>query len=308
MAENVHTKLLFLIWFLLISITTTGASQQNVGQQLAMVQPQTTTSVTQTEHRWQSLNPNTLKLRSKSALVIDNSGNKLFGKATDDAFPIASITKLMTAMVILDSGLALDEKITITREDRDLLRMSSSRLKCGATLTRQELLLLALMSSENRAASALARTYPGGKEGFVEDMNWKANNLRMFDSEFKDPTGLDAGNVATAKDLALMVKAAYEYPLIRQATTTVSIKVSPYSKRTNTLWFYNTNRLLQYKSWAIELSKTGYILEAGRCLVMRTKISDEKLTFVLLNSKGKLTPIEDSIRIKRWIQSGMKNS
>ena len=307
MAINMLLKLLIFIWFALTSISSTGASQQNVEHQLAMLQPQPAKSETVTKHRWQSLNPNALKLRSKSALVVDNSGYKLFSKATDNAFPIASITKLMTAMVILDSGLPLDEKITITRDDRDLLRMSSSRLKCGATLTRQELLLLALMSSENRAASALARAYPGGKEGFVEDMNWKANNLHMFESEFKDPTGLNAGNVSTAQDLALMVKAANEYPLIRQATTTVSIKVTPYTKKRETLWYYNTNRLIQYKSWAIELSKTGYILEAGRCLVMHTKISDEKLTFVLLNSKGKLTPIEDSIRIKRWIESGMKN-
>ena len=301
-------KCLFSIWFALLIASLPAASEQSEEQQLAMLQPQPVISGSLTERRWHSLNPNGLKLRSKSALIVDSSGNQLFGKDTGNAFPIASITKLMTAMVILDSGLPMDEKITISREDRDLLRWSSSRLKCGAKLTRQELLLLALMSSENRAASALARTYPGGTESFVEDMNWKANNLQMSDSEFKDPTGLNAGNIATANDLAIMVKAAYEYPLIRQATTTVSIKVTPYRNKKDTLWYYNTNRLVQYKSWAIELSKTGYISEAGRCLVMQTTISDEKLTFVLLNAKGKLTPIEDSRRIRRWIESGIKKS
>lgn len=301
-------KTLFFASLLLIATSSSADSQQSGELQLAMLQPQPVVSRTLAKHRWQDLNPHALKLRSKSALIVDSSGNRLFGKETDNAFPIASITKLMTAMVTLDSGLPMDEKITITSDDRDLLRMSSSRLKVGATLTRKELLLLALMSSENRAASALARTYPGGKEGFVEDMNWKANNLEMFDSEFKDPTGLNAGNVASATDLAVMVKAAYKYPFIRQATTTVSTKVTPYNKKGKVLRYYNTNRLVQYKSWAIELSKTGFIKEAGRCLVMQTRISDEKLTVVLLNANGKLTPLGDSKRIKQWIESGLQES
>ncbi len=254
---------------------------------------------------WEELNPGDLKLRSASALVLDQSGNVVYAKHMDEPRPIASITKLMTAMVILDASLPLDEPITVTREDRDLIRLTGSRLNYGGTLTREALVRLALMASENRASNALARTYPGGKKAFVEAMNRKARALGMNDSRFADPAGLDAGNVASARDTAQMVRAAQAYPLIREATTTPSMTVYPYKGR-GPLKFGNTNRLLKNDAWDIELSKTGYINEAGRCLVMQAEIADQHMVIVLLNSFGKLTPFGDSNRIRKWIERGLE--
>lgn len=252
---------------------------------------------------WGVLNPAKLKLRSSSALIVDQSGQIVYEKKADEARPIASITKLMTAMVILDSGLPLQQKITITKEDRDLLQLTGSRLKYGATLSRQQLVRLALMASENRAANALGRTYPGGQSAFVKAMNRKARDLGMTNSEFADPAGLDAGNVAPARDVVLMLRAAEAYPFIRKATTTRVTSVYPYKGR-GELRFGNTNRLLGNKTWDIQLSKTGYLNEAGRCLVMHAEIADKPLFIVLLNSYGKLTPFGDSNRIRDWIESG----
>jgi D-alanyl-D-alanine endopeptidase (penicillin-binding protein 7) len=240
------------------------------------------------------------KLRSASALITDSSGEVIYGKDVDTVRPIASLTKLMTAMVILDSGLSLDEKITITKEDRDLVRLTGSRLEYGATLSRREMLQLALMSSENRAATALGRTYPGGMNQFVAAMNTKAKSLGMSDSHFSDPAGLQTRNEATASDLSKMVTAARSYPLITQATTTTRQEVHPYSKR-GPLRYGNTNRLLKNKSWDIALSKTGYINEAGRCLVMSASIDGEEVSIILLNSFGKLTPFGDSNRLRKWM-------
>jgi D-alanyl-D-alanine endopeptidase (penicillin-binding protein 7) len=239
-------------------------------------------------------------VRSESALVIDTDGNVIYGKDVDSVRPIASITKLMTAMVIIDSGVDLDEKISVTKADRDLIQLTGSRLEYGATLSRKQMILLAIMSSENRAAVALGRTYPGGLTTFVAQMNHKAAELRMKDSHFADPAGLRVENVSTAADLARMVSAAYAYPLIRQASTTQRMEVYPYAKR-GPLTYGNTNRLLKNKSWDIALSKTGYINEAGRCLVMQTTIEGESLSIVLLNSFGKLTPFGDSNRLRKWM-------
>ncbi len=239
-------------------------------------------------------------LRSASAIVLDGDGNIIFGKDVNTVRPIASITKLMTAMVVLDAGLDLDEKITITKADRDVIRNTGSRLEFGATLSRRELILLALMSSENRAATALGRTYPGGMEAFVSHMNRKARALGMDDSHFAGPAGLNANNVSTARDLAKMLAAAGNYPLITQATTTVRGEVRPYARR-GPLQFGNTNRLLKNENWHIELSKTGYIREAGRCLVMQANIEGEDVSIVLLNAYGKLTPYGDSNRLRKWL-------
>ena len=239
-------------------------------------------------------------LRSASDSVLDGQGNVIYSKDENTVRPIASITKLMTAMVILDAGLDLDEKLTITRADRDLIRMTGSRLGFGATLTRRELILLALMSSENRAATALGRTYPGGMEAFVAQMNAKAQALGMHKSRFADSSGLRSENVSTASDLAKMVTAASRYPLITQATTTVRHEVRPYSSK-GPLNYGNTNRLLKNDSWNIELSKTGYINEAGRCLVMQANIDGEHVSIILLNSFGKLTPFGDSNRLRKWM-------
>jgi D-alanyl-D-alanine endopeptidase (penicillin-binding protein 7) len=258
-----------------------------------------------TSNPWDGLNAAKLKLRSASALVLDMSGNVVYAKGVDEPRPLASITKLMTAMVILDADLPPEETITITRDDRDLIRLTGSRLTYGATLSREELVRLALMASENRAASALARTYPGGKEAFVQAMNRKARSLGMNSSHFADPAGLDAANVASARDIALMVRAAQGYPLIREATTTTAMTVYPFEGR-GPLRFGNTNRLLRNDTWSIELSKTGYINEAGRCLVMQAEIADQELVIVLLNSFGKLTPFGDSNRLRKWIERGIE--
>jgi D-alanyl-D-alanine endopeptidase (penicillin-binding protein 7) len=239
-------------------------------------------------------------LRSASAIVLDSQGNLIYGKDVDTVRPIASITKLMTAMVILDAKLDLDERITITKADRDMIRMTGSRLEYGASLTRRDLLLLALMSSENRAATALGRTFPGGMRAFVNAMNAKATSLGMTHSGFADPAGLKSQNVSTAKDLGLMLEAADHYPLIAQATTTKRKDVHPYARR-GPLTYGNTNRLLKNANWDIELSKTGYINEAGRCLVMRARIEGEEISIVLLNSFGKLTPFGDSNRLRKWM-------
>ncbi len=247
------------------------------------------------------LNPKKLKLHSASALVVDRFGNQIYDKQAAQPLPIASITKLMTAMVILDANLPMDEKITINKQDRDLLRLTGSRLKYGASLSRGELLKLALMSSENRAASALARTFPGGRDAFVRAMNDKAKTLGMWQSHFVDPTGLDAKNISSAEDLAKMVLAARNYGPIRAATTTRSAQVYPYRKR-GPLNYNNTNRLLKNKAWKIALSKTGYINEAGRCIVMEAELAGEPMIIVLLNSYGKLTPYGDSNRIRKWIE------
>jgi len=239
-------------------------------------------------------------LRSASALVIDADGNIIYGKDIDTVRSIASITKLMTAMVIIDSGVDLDEKITVTKADRDLVQLTGSRLEYGATLSRHDMILLAIMSSENRAATALGRTSSGGMNSFVRQMNKKARQLGMANSHFADPAGLHVENRASARDLMKMVTAAYEYSLIRQAGTTQRKEVRPYSKR-GPLVYGNTNRLLKNKNWDIELSKTGYINEAGRCLVMHAMIEGEPVSIVLLNSFGKLTPFGDSNRLRKWM-------
>lgn len=254
---------------------------------------------TATDSRFTALKGNP-GLHSASALVLDARGNLIYGKDVDTVRPIASITKLMTAMVVLDADLDLDEHITITEEDRDRLRMTGSRLAIGATLPRRDLLLLALMSSENRAAAALGRTYPGGISAFVAQMNHKAADLDMHSSHFADPAGLDGHNVSTASDLARMLRAAREYPLITEATTTTNSEVKPYTQRAP-LTFNNTNRLLKNADWHIGLSKTGYINEAGRCLVMQASIEGEDISIVLLNSFGKLTPYGDSNRLRKWL-------
>lgn len=240
-------------------------------------------------------------LRSSVALVQDaDSGETILAKNSDQVAPIASITKLMTAMVILDRGLDLNDEIVVSREDIDHLKGSHSRLRVGTRLTRRELLLLALMASENRAAAALGRTYPGGTEEFVAAMNRKARALGMHETHYVDPTGLDSGNVSSAEDLARLVKAADEYPLIREFTTTERAVVRTRGQK---LAFVNTNRLVRNPRWDIYLSKTGYISEAGRCLVMRVRVASKDLIVVLLDSWGKYSRFGDANRIRKWLES-----
>jgi peptidase S11 D-alanyl-D-alanine carboxypeptidase 1 len=241
-----------------------------------------------------------LAVNSASALVFDQkTGNALFQKNASEITPIASITKLMTAMVVLDSAPDLQAMISIGEDDIDSLRGSRSRLPVGLSISRETALLLALMSSENRAAHALARHYPGGMPAFITAMNAKANALGMYNTRFDDPTGLSSANVSTAHDLARMVAAAYRYPLIRAWSTTAeaSVDISGQS-----LTFRNTNPLVSHSDWAVGLSKTGYIHEAGRCLVMQAWLTDKPVVIVLLDSAGKLTRVGDANRIKRWME------
>ena len=242
------------------------------------------------------------KLHSSIALIYDQQTQRpLYTKNSDAQTPIASITKLMTAMVVLDAQLPLDEEISIDVADIDTLKGTHSRLRIGMTLTRSELLKLALMASENRAAAALARTYPGGHNAAIAAMNAKARELGMQNTRFLDPAGLNSNNVSTAHDLVKMVSAARDYPLIHQYTTTASYSVDGWRGRE--LRFVNTNPLVRNASWDIGVSKTGYISEAGRCLVMETTINQRPVIIVLLDSWGKSTRIGDANRIKKWMES-----
>jgi len=245
--------------------------------------------------------PNQLYLRSSHVLIVDQrEGVHLYGKNIDEPRPIASVTKLMTAMVILDANLPMDEEITITKADRDRLRGSKSRLQRGMRFTREDLLLIALAASENRASKALARTYPGGKENFVNMMNVKAKTLGMTHSRFKDSSGLDSRNVATARDLVLMTEAALKYEKIQKFTTQDEGEIRDL-RRKRTIPFINTNRLVRRDKWEIGLSKTGYIADAGHCLVMQAEIGERPVIMVLLNSWGKLSKFGDSNRVKKWL-------
>jgi D-alanyl-D-alanine endopeptidase (penicillin-binding protein 7) len=239
-------------------------------------------------------------LRSAVALVQDAaSGETLYAKKDHAVLPIASITKLMTAIVVLDAHLNLEQRVAISSEDYDLVKGTRSRLRPGVVLTRNELLLLALMSSENRAAAALGRTYPGGTEVFVAAMNAKAQLLGMADTRFVDATGLSSGNVSSARDLARLVEAAHGFPLIREYSTRESATVQAFGKP---LGYRNTNGLVRSAQWDIGLSKTGYISEAGRCLVMRVKLASRDVVVVLLDSWGKLSRVGDANRIRKWLE------
>jgi len=241
-------------------------------------------------------------LKSAAALVVDlDDGRTIYAKNTQSIAPIASITKLMTAMVVLDANLPLEETIYVDSADLDFVKHTNSRLGVGTGLPRRDMLRLALMSSENRAAASLGRAYPGGAEAFIAAMNRKAIELGMWNTRFVDSTGLSSENVSTAGDLAKMVKGAYQYPLIRKFTTTPAHEVETIAGRS--LQFRNSNGLVKNSTWEIGLSKTGYISEAGRCLVMQARIAARSVIIVLLDSWGKNTRIGDANRIKKWMES-----
>jgi D-alanyl-D-alanine endopeptidase (penicillin-binding protein 7) len=251
-----------------------------------------------------SAQPGGLYLRSQAALILDAEGGRiLFHKNADAVMPIASITKLMTAIVVLDANLSLYEEIVIEEADVDILKNTRSRLRIGSSLTRHDLLRLALMSSENRAAAALGRTYPGGINAFVEAMNRKAFELGMGSSYFVDSTGLNSSNVSTPRDLAKLVDAADDYDLIREFSTTATHAVE-FADEDRSLKFNNSNGLVRNGSWDIGVSKTGFLSEAGRCLVMQAKITGKRVIIVLLDSWGKNTRIGDANRIKKWMETG----
>jgi D-alanyl-D-alanine endopeptidase (penicillin-binding protein 7) len=237
-----------------------------------------------------------------SVLVVDQDReNVLLEKNSTVRRPIASITKLMTAMVVLDAKQPSQELLRITDADVDRLKHSRSRLPVGTRLTRAELLHLALLASENRAASALSRNYPGGKQAFVAAMNRKARFLGMLSTHFDDPTGLFPSDTSTARDLERMVRAAYTYPTIRQITSSPEY-VLDHQGRLDGVHFRNTNRLVRSEDWTIGLSKTGYIREAGRCLVMQVDIADRPILIVLLHSQGRGSHFVDAARLRRWIE------
>ena len=240
-----------------------------------------------------------LDLKSSVALVMDQETNEiLLSKNPDAVLPIASITKLMTALVVAEAHLPLGEPLTISQEDVDTEKGSRSRLRVGTQLTREEMLHLALMSSENRAAHALGRHYPGGLGAFVEAMNAKAALLGMSDTHFVEPTGLSSKNQSSAKDLATLVKAAHEHQIIRELSTSPEYSVAVGKRE---MQFRTTNALVRNPTWDIGLQKTGYISEAGRCLVMQAKLAGRQLIMVFLDSAGKYSRLGDAERVRRWI-------
>jgi serine-type D-Ala-D-Ala endopeptidase (penicillin-binding protein 7) len=240
-------------------------------------------------------------LRSSAALVLDTgSGEIVLNKNSEAVVPIASITKLMTAIVLLDRGLDLEEDLKLVREDFKARKGTRSRLRPGLTMSRGDLLLLALMASENRAAAALGRTYPEGMDAFVSAMNEKAEDLGMTDTRFVEPTGLSAANVSNARDVAKLVHAASGYELIREFSTRERATVRASGRP---LAYRNTNGLVRSSYWEIDLSKTGYISEAGRCLVMRVRLASKDLIVVLLDSWGKQSRVGDANRLRKWLES-----
>ena len=248
-------------------------------------------------------NPAKLEVRSSSALVVDvKTGKTLYQKNATKVRPIASLTKLMTALVVLDAKQNLNQTITIDKNDLDRVKHTHSRIRMGTKVTRRDALHLALMSSENRMASALARHYPGGRSAFVRAMNNKARQLGMRNTHFYDSTGLSTRNVSTAQDLGKLAAAAYRQPLIRQFTQDENREMR-FSAPAYSLMFNNTNPLVKNPDWDVRLSKTGFTDEAGRCLVMRAKPDSRELAIVLLNSVGKRTPIGDASRIRKWLKS-----
>lgn len=242
-----------------------------------------------------------IALNSSAALVVDQaSGHVLLAKNPDVALPIASITKVMTAIVTLEADLPLTEIITIAKEDTQLEKYHGSRLRVGMKFTRSELLHLALMSSENRAAHALGRTYPGGIDAFIDAMNAKADDLGMTHSKFVEPTGLSSSNQSTPRDLSRLVNAAYEFPLIREYSTAKEAIVRVGGRQQQ---FRNTNALTRNDNWEIGISKTGFIRDAGKCLVMQASIDDQDVIIVMLDAQGSASRLSDAERIRRWLST-----
>ncbi len=242
-----------------------------------------------------------LDLKSSVALVVDQDTKEILLRKNDSAvLPIASLTKLMTAIVVREAQLPLDEHITIAQDDVDTEKGSRSRLAVGSTLTRGELLLLSLMSSENRAAHALGRTWPGGLDEFVQVMNAKAKMLGMNDSRFVEPTGLSSRNQSSAQDLATLVVEAARDPVLRELSTSPSHTVEVGAR---SLQYNTTNRLVTNPLWDIGLQKTGYIAEAGRCLVMQARVAGRQLVMVFLDSAGRFSRLGDAERVRRWVET-----
>ncbi|HHI5410087.1 D-alanyl-D-alanine endopeptidase [Vibrio metoecus] len=244
------------------------------------------------------------ELAANSALVIDLKTNEVIYSSNPDAVkPIASVTKLMTAMVTLDAKLPMDAKLPITIKEAKEMKGVHSRVRIGSEISRKEMLLLALMSSENRAAASLAHHYPGGYKAFIKAMNAKAKALGMKSTRFVEPTGLSEQNVSSARDLVLLLKASKKYPMLGQLSSTDK-KTVTFAKPRYTLDFRNTNRLVHNDNWRIDLTKTGFTNAAGHCLVMRTQMGKRQVAFVVLDTKGKLSPVGDATRLRTWLETG----
>jgi len=290
------------------TVQKANISNKHVTQKVAVISGSSSkkrqkTSRLSVSHEPSPIDIHQLHFSSRSVMVYDESANRvLYARNADEVVPIASITKLMTATVILDAKLPMHTPITITEEDVDTLRHSSSRLPVGAVLPRRELLKLSLMSSENRATHALARTYPGGVRACVEAMNHKARVLGMSNTFFADPTGLYSSNRSTAHDLMILVKNSYQYDLIQEFTTTPECKVA---SNKGCIAFRNTNPLVREGRWDIELSKTGFINEAGLCMVMKANIAERPVIIVLLDADSKEGRLQDANNIKRWIEASI---
>ena len=270
-----------------------------VTQNLAMAAPVDKPSVGDAEGLNRSKDP--LSLQSNVAYVVDQASSKvLFEKNPDVSLPIASITKLMTSLVVVEAHQDMSEEIEVTADDIDKEKGTGSRLKIGAKLSRADMLHIALMSSENRAASALGRNYPGGRPAFVAAMNAKAQQLGMADTHYVDSNGLSSQNRASAKDLVKLVNAAYQFPIIRQYSTDSKYIVNPGGPA---LEYGSSNKLVSNPSWEIGLQKTGFINEAGRCLVMQAMIEGRAVVMVFLDSKGKYSRLADAGRIKKWLET-----
>lgn len=275
----------------------------NPGRQNSAVAP-----LREERPEWQFLSPDQLRLRSICAVIADQrSGETVYAKDADTVVPIASITKLMTAMVLLDARMPMETRITITPEDRDLLKGSHSRLPVGWTVSRRDLLQVALMSSENRAAAALARTYPGGTRQMIADMNAKGRQMALRNTHFEDPTGLSCDNTSTAADLVKIVNAAYGYREIRRMTTTDQYLLRSYQP-VRIRCFGNSNGLIRNHNWQIGLSKTGYIAESNYCLAMQAVIKDRPLVMVFLGAAGKYSRLGDANRVKNWLAGNVRRS
>jgi D-alanyl-D-alanine endopeptidase (penicillin-binding protein 7) len=248
--------------------------------------------------------PNQQDLAAGSALLVDLKTNQvLYERNASTVVPIASVTKLMTAMVALDAKLPLNDMLPINISETKEMQGVFSRVRVGSELSRHDMIEIALMASENRAAASLAHHYPGGYSAFIAAMNSKARSLGMNSTRFVEPTGLSEHNVSNARDLVLMIKAASQYPLIEQFST-ASEKTQAFRKPNYTLGFRNTNNLVRKPDWNVQLSKTGYTGEAGRCLVMNTVMNQRQVAFVVLDAFGKYTHMADATRLKRWLETG----
>ena len=246
---------------------------------------------------------NQLTVKSPKAIIYDaETGDIIFQKKANEKSSIASLTKLMTAMVLIDSNLDLNKKIRITKKDFDKIKGTTSRLWLGSELSRKELLSIALIASDNRAASAISNSYPGGKKAFVQAMNVKAKQLGMDNTSFSDPTGLDKDNISTALDLVKMTQAAQQYPLIRKLSTSSYYEPHIRNKKIK-LNYNNTNLLVRQGLWDIDISKTGYIREAGKCLIMQTTVLNKPIIMIFLKSYGKYTRTADAKRVKKWLEN-----